>query len=44
MTAAAFRELDATVTERVYEELGHATNDDEIAVVDALVAAVADGS
>ncbi|MBX0322095.1 dienelactone hydrolase family protein [Halomicroarcula sp. F13] len=43
-TAAAFRALDADVTERVYEGVGHAVNDDEIAAVDALVAAVADGS
>lgn len=36
-TAAVFRELDADVTERVYDGLDHAVNDDELAFVGSLV-------
>ncbi|WP_276270781.1 alpha/beta hydrolase [Haloarcula litorea] len=39
-TATALRRLDADVTERVFEGLGHAINDEEIAAVDRLVAGV----
>ena len=36
-TAAAFERLDADVTKRIYEDLGHGVNDDEIDHVSAMV-------
>ncbi|WP_254273471.1 alpha/beta hydrolase [Haloarcula marina] len=39
-TADAFRRLDADVTERVYDGLGHAINDEQISAIDAMVGAV----
>ncbi|WP_255198048.1 alpha/beta hydrolase [Halorarius litoreus] len=41
-SAAALESLDASVTHRVYDGLGHAINDDEVAVVDGLVAGLLD--
>jgi phospholipase/carboxylesterase len=40
-TTAAFERLDATVTERIYEGMGHGVNEDEVEVVSGLVAALA---
>lgn len=40
-SAATFRRLDAEVTDRVYDDLDHAINDDEIGEIDRLVERVA---
>lgn len=42
-SAAAFRSLDADVTDEVYEGLGHAIGDEQMAAVRRVVSAVADG-
>lgn len=42
-SAAAFRRLDAVVTDEVYEGLGHAIGDEQMAAVRRMVGAVADG-
>ncbi len=41
-TTETLRDLDATVTERIYEGMGHTVNRDEIAHVDDLVSDVVD--
>ncbi|RZV12165.1 phospholipase/carboxylesterase [Natrinema hispanicum] len=41
-TAAVFESMDADVTKRLYEGMGHGINEDELAAVSELVAALTD--